>query len=99
MNTEKKTYAVIGKVEIGTDEYRDLIEGLAEAKAEASRNDTERWKEYRRASEAEAKLKELETKYAPLNEFIRSDEAILTKYKLYQLEKLSEEQAVQNDNR
>lgn len=28
---EKKTYSIIGKVEIGTDEYRDLIERAMEA--------------------------------------------------------------------
>lgn len=35
MNEEKK-YTIVGKVEIGTDEYRDLIEGLAEARNNAS---------------------------------------------------------------
>lgn len=28
---ERKEYSIIGKVEIGTDEYRDLIEAVAEA--------------------------------------------------------------------
>ena len=34
MNEEKK-YSIIGKVEIGTDEYRDLISGLSKAEADA----------------------------------------------------------------
>ena len=32
MNEEKK-YSIVGKVEIGTDEYRDLIAGLVKAEA------------------------------------------------------------------
>ena len=31
---DEKKYSVVGKVEIGTDEYRDLIETNAELKAE-----------------------------------------------------------------
>ena len=34
MNEEKK-YSIIGTVKIGTDEYRDLISGLAKAEADA----------------------------------------------------------------
>ena len=91
MNTEKKNYTIIGKVEIGTDEYRDLIEGLLEAQAEASKSNSERWKEYSRANAAEQKLKEVETRLAALNDFVMSDEALLTKFKLYQIERLNKE--------
>ena len=37
MEDKKKTYTIIGKVEIGTDEYRDLIEQLAESKKEVDK--------------------------------------------------------------
>ena len=41
MNEEKK-YTIVGKVEIGTDEYRDLIEGLADARNHASEERSKR---------------------------------------------------------
>lgn len=91
MNEDKKTYSVIGRVEIGTDEYRDLIEGLAEAKREASENNSERWNEYRRANDAEAKLRDITAKYEELAAFVKSDDAINTKFKLYRIEMQSNE--------
>ena len=57
---EKKTYSVIGTVEIGTDEYRDLIEGMARAEAEANAQTSARWEAEARLREAEKKLAEAE---------------------------------------
>ena len=89
MNEEKK-YSIVGRVEIGTDEYRDLIEGLAEAKKDYSDADHKRWEEYRRANTAEEKVKELTEKYAELRAFIDSDETVATKLQLFRLKKMSE---------
>lgn len=92
MNEEKKTYSVIGKVEIGTDEYRDLIEGLAEAKAKYEAKDHEMWKEYRRANEAEKKAKDSADKLESLTAFINSDEEIRNKYIAFRKEQMAEEE-------
>lgn len=91
MNEEKKTYSVIGRVEIGTDEYRDLIEGLAMEKKRADDNDHQRWEEYRRANKAENELNELKKKVKEYEEFICSDEGIKAQLKLFRIEKAEEE--------
>ncbi len=54
---EKKEYSIIGKVEIGTDEYRDLIEGLTSARKEA---DEYRSKFWDAGSARDKAIKELE---------------------------------------
>lgn len=89
---EKKTYAIIGKVEIGTDEYRDLIEQVAESKKDADKwNDkyyTEHWELERVKKELTSTLGKL----ANLNDFINSSEEMKTKYKLFLAEKQLKEQ-------
>lgn len=54
---EKKEYSVIGKVEIGTDEYRDLIEAVKDAENRANNSNSDYWDKYR---EAEALKKEVD---------------------------------------
>lgn len=49
---EERKYSVIGKVEIGTDEYRDLIEQTAKAEASADNYMHKYWDE-------QAKVKKL----------------------------------------
>lgn len=77
---EKKSYSIIGKVEIGTDEYRDLIEGMAAAVKEASDSNSLRWKEYSRANEAENKLKECTNSLELYKKFVNSSELIKAEY-------------------
>ena len=52
MNEEKK-YSIIGKVEIGTDEYRDLISGLSKAEADADLFRSKYWSEQNKTSDLE----------------------------------------------
>lgn len=89
MDNEKK-YSVIGKVEIGTDEYRDLIESVKNAERELSEERQSRWRESSRANETEKKLKEMSKEYEQMKEFIASPE-IKNQYRLFILEKLSKE--------
>lgn len=89
---EVTTYSVIGRVEIGTDEYRDLISQNCQLKAERDRFYSERWTEARRADAAESKLKDLSIKFEELAAFVKSDEAITTRYKLFRLEKVTKEE-------
>lgn len=90
MQDEEKKYSVIGTVQIGTDEYRDLIEGLANAKRELSEQTSRRYNEWRRADNAETKVKELTKENEVIRGFINSSEEIKTKYKLYLIEKQTE---------
>lgn len=41
---EKKVYSIVGKVEIGTDEYRDLIEDKMTLEKNLSELRSEKWK-------------------------------------------------------
>lgn len=66
---EKKVYSIIGKVEIGTDEYRDLIEAVHSVDKEKSY-----W--YNRWSEENNKV----TKLGEENKKLREE---LEKYKAY----------------
>ena len=92
MADEKKVYSIVGKVEIGTDEYRDLIEGLAEANKRAEKSNADYWEIYRRANKAEDELKDITAKYNELFNFIKSDETVETKLKLYRIEKMNREE-------
>lgn len=83
---EKKEYSIIGKVEIGTDEYRDLIEAVKEAEKNYSEANSSRWNESRRADKAEEQLKAATEQLDKVNGFINSREEIKTKYKLYLVE-------------
>jgi len=98
MSDEKKTYSVVGTVTIGADEYRDLIEEVAEAKKEAERNDKLRWDEYRRANKAEDENKELRkavnTQVAnaqKLRDFIYADEQRAYELKMYMVDLAAKE--------
>lgn len=55
---EKKEYTIKGKVEIGTDEYRDLIEKNIILEHEAFENRSARWKAEREKDELDKKYKE-----------------------------------------
>ena len=81
MDEQKKIYSVIGTVQIGTDEYRDLIESCVESKKEAEENNSKRWEEYRRANKAEDELKAVKAKSELLDAFLKSDAEIMEKYK------------------
>ena len=85
-NNEEKKYSIIGKVEIGTDEYRDLIEAVKDSERKYNDEYNTRWKEFRRAEEAEKRVKELQGELEPLKNFINSSEELKTKFKLYLIE-------------
>ena len=84
---EKKTYSVVGTVTIGTDEYRDLIESLKEAQHEASENRSARWEFYSKAQKLETELKAVLEKLNELEAFVKSDEAVSAKFKLWCVER------------
>lgn len=83
MNEEKK-YSIIGKVEIGTDEYRDLISGLTKAESDADLNRIRYWSEQNKSSNLEKMLE-------AMLEFINSSEELKAKYALFLVSKQQEE--------
>lgn len=90
---DEKKYSVVGKVEIGTDEYRDLIEAVAKLKAEKDQQFSQYWNERTRANNLENDLKAAKEKLADLQGFFDSSEEIKAKYRLYLAERqISEEE-------
>ena len=90
MNEEKK-YAIIGKVEIGADEYRDLIAGLVKAEADADSYRGRYWSEQSKISDLEKKLEAMTEKADTMSEFINSSEELKAKYALFLASKQQEE--------
>lgn len=79
---EKKKYSVIGRVEIGTDEYRDLIEAVADAERRADRSNSDYWAEYRKAEALQKEVNSLK----PFKEFVL--EKYNDAFKLWKLEQM-----------
>ena len=90
MNEEKK-YSIIGKVEIGTDEYRDLISGLTQAEANVDSYRSKYWSEQNKTSDLEKKLEAMTEKADKMSEFINSSEELKAKYALFFVSKQQEE--------
>ena len=90
MNEEKK-YSIIGKVEIGTDEYRDLISGLAKAEADADSYKGRYWSEQCKTSDLDKQLEAMTEKANAMSEFINSSEELKAKYALFLVSKQQEE--------
>ena len=63
---ETKQYSIIGKVEIGTDEYRDLIESRMEQEKRAENYMREGWK---KDEEINKLKKQVETLSARINKY------------------------------
>lgn len=85
-NSEKKVYSIIGKVEIGTDEYRDLIEAVKNAEIEADKQSSRWYEEYKRANALATELKEIKAKFEELQSFVNSEEGLRVRFKLWKVE-------------
>lgn len=59
---EKKVYSVVGRVEIGTDEYRDLIETALSNAKQAEDYRSKYWSEQAKVSKLEKQVEALEAK-------------------------------------
>ena len=90
MNEEKK-YSIIGKVEIGADEYRDLISGLTKAESDADSYRSRYWSEQGKTSDLDKKLEAMTEKADTMLEFINSSEELKAKYALFLVSKQQEE--------
>lgn len=83
--SEEKAYSVIGRVEIGTDEYRDLIESAKQSEVEADKYRQKYWAEQTKVTELEKRLCYLET----YREYVT--EKCNDSYKLWKMETTEEE--------
>lgn len=82
---DRKEYSMVGKVEIGTDEYRDLIESLAEAKADYTRVSSKNTEYYWEVDKLKKQVEELKM----YREFV--NEKCLDSYKLWKIEREDED--------
>ena len=92
---DKKEYSIVGKVEIGTDEYRDLIETNAELKAKCDEQNSKYWDLYSRVNKLGEELKDAKKTLAALQGFVDSCEEIKAKYRLYLVERQTREEEQQ----
>lgn len=91
MDEEKKTYSVVGTVTIGSDEYRDLVEEVINARAEYKDVDRRRSELYWKCNDLEKKVKAAEEQMAVYKEFINSSELIKAEFRKYRFESAEEE--------
>lgn len=90
--SEEKKYSIVGKVEIGTDEYRELIEKAIENEKTCDRLRSENWKLESEVENLKKELSSVKANCEKYLEFINSSEEIKTKYKLHLAEKQIKEQ-------
>lgn len=90
MDSEKK-YSVIGRVEIGTDEYRELIERGLSAEKSADEYRIKFWAEQSDKKNAEKALEECKKRLSDVQQFLL-DENLMDKYKLWKISKQQEEE-------
>lgn len=70
---EKKQYSIIGKVEIGTDEYRDLIEDRLEARKQEEYYRNRFWEEQGKRAKLEEECKSLKQELDRYKKFVNDN--------------------------
>lgn len=83
---EEKTYSIVGTVTIGTDEYRDLIESVADAKADLKEESSKASERFWKIRELEDINKKLNERIAELDAFM-SDRKLASDFKLWKIER------------
>ena len=87
--SEERKYNVIGKFEIGTDEYRDLIEDVKKYQNESNDNMRRYWSEQTKANDYKKELDKIKKINETLNDFIQSRE-LSNDYKMFLFERTVE---------
>ena len=70
---EKKVYSIVGTVTIGTDEYRDLIEGKLDAEKSRDEYSSKYWDKYREVSKLEEENKALKQELDRYRKFVNDN--------------------------
>lgn len=73
MDEEKKVYSIVGKVEIGTDEYRDLIESRMEIEKSKDYYMREGWKKDTEINNLKKQVEVLKAKIEKFEKFIKKN--------------------------
>lgn len=82
---EKQKYAIVGRVEIGTDEYRDLIETTKNLEKDLDGIRSRYWNEQSRADKATKRVEVLTKDIEVYKSFINSKPSMLEAYNLFLL--------------
>lgn len=73
MDEEKKVYSIVGKVEIGADEYRDLIESRMEIEKSKDYYMREGWKKDTEINNLKKQIEVLKAKIEKFEKFIKKN--------------------------
>ena len=92
MSDEKK-YSIISTVKIGTDEYRDLIEGKLEAENDRDEYRSKFWKEEEKSGALEKKVAAQDKTIARLKKFISLSDERAADYNAFMASIVEEENA------
>ena len=87
---ESKEYSIIGKVEIGTDEYRDLVSGIVTAEKECAEYRSKFWATEKERDNAKKNLEEVTEKLSSITKFL-NETGLMDKYKLWKIDNEVEE--------
>ena len=74
---EKKQYSIVGRVEIGTDEYRDLIESRMEVEKSKDYYMREGWKKDEEIKRIQGENLKLKEELDKLKKFIKKNQALI----------------------
>ena len=74
---EKKQYSIVGRVEIGTDEYRDLIESRMQAEKLKDYYVREGWKKDEEIKRIQGENLKLKEELDKLKKFIKKNQALI----------------------
>ena len=74
MNDEKK-YSIVGKVEIGTDEYRELIESAVKYERQVDEYRSKFWKEQDEVKAKDSQITELKAEIKKLKDLLATTTA------------------------
>ena len=88
--SEEKKYEIVSKVKIGTDEYRDLIEGKLEAENDRDEYRSKFWAEENKVGDLKKKVEAQERAIARYKKFITLSEERAAAWNIY-LAQTSEE--------
>jgi hypothetical protein len=81
----RKTYENVGRVELSTEEYRDLVFDLYEARKDRDKEHDDWYKEYNKVLELEMKVKSLEKKVTTFEDFLSEHSSVKEDFENYKL--------------
>lgn len=89
---EDKKYSVVGQVTIGTDEYRDLIEGKLSAEKEASDYRSKFWNEESKTKKLTEKIEKLESVNQQFKDFLSEHTSVKDDFRAFRIRRHSEDE-------